>query len=137
MKLIQESDIFKHIFGLVDRYAWNNFLQNKVIELSEEILEKCNNYEMKVSFVEKSGVPKLLTDMSKNPNYIMESSSQTRIGYMGLVIAISNKLIEKADIDEDDKDWKDFVAGELHRSNENNNKTLFKDELNKDSDTFS
>ena len=98
-KLVYESDIFKHIFGLVRRYPWNNFLQIKVVELSEEILERCKNNELKVAFVEKSEVTKWLSDMSMYPNYIMESSNQTRNGYMGLVIAISNKLIEKADIE--------------------------------------
>lgn len=81
-----------------------------------------------MAFVEKSEVTKWLSDMSMYPNYIMESSSQTRNGYMGLVIAISNKLIEKADIEEDDLEWEYFVDGELLRSNNNNNNTLFKDD---------
>ena len=36
---------------------------------------------------------------------------------MALVISIANKLIEKGDIEEDSKDWTDFVAGELQKSN--------------------
>lgn len=79
--------------------------------------------------------------MSKDAAYKMESERLIRNGYMGLVVAISNKLIKKAELQAEEgaeatksevatylesvgEEWTEYVDGELKKSNENNNKTL-------------
>lgn len=79
--------------------------------------------------------------MGSQANYQMESTKQIRNGFMALVVSISNKLVkrtEQAGGAETDKQeditiinyldnvekWRDFVDGELKKSNENNKRTL-------------
>ena len=38
-----ETEMFKNIMSLVHKYQWNNFLQLKVIELCDEVLDNCDN----------------------------------------------------------------------------------------------
>lgn len=71
----------------------------------------------------------------------MESTKQIRSGFMALVVSVSNKLVKRTEqvgVAETDKQeditiinyldnvqkWRDFVDGELKKSNENNKRTL-------------
>ena len=137
-----ETEMFKNIMSLVHKYQWNNFLQLKVIELCDEILDNCDNDAFKKQFLNGSGIAKTLVDMSKDAQYKMESERLIRNGYMGLVVTISNKLIKKAELQTTEEggestksevavyleavgeEWTEYVDGELKKSNENNNKTL-------------
>lgn len=136
-----ETEMFKNIMGLVHKYQWNNFLQLKVIELCDEVLDNCDNDAFKKQFLNGSGIANTLVEMSKDASYKMESERLIRNGYMGLVVNISNKLIKKGEQQAEEgaeskknevstyleavgEEWTEFVDGELKKSNENNNKTL-------------
>ena len=136
-----ETGMFKNIMALVHKYQWNNFLQLKVIELCDEVLDNCDSDAFKKQFLEGSGIAKTLVDMSKDAAYKMESERLIRNGYMGLVVTISNKMIKKSEPTTEEggestktevgtyleavgEEWTNYVDGELKKSNENNNKTL-------------
>jgi hypothetical protein len=40
---LQKTDIFKHIFHLVAKFPWNNFLQLKAMSIVDEVLDHCLN----------------------------------------------------------------------------------------------
>jgi len=136
-----ETEMFKNIMTLVHKYQWNNFLQLKVIELCNEVLDNCDNDAFKKQFLNGSGIAKTLVDMAKDAQYKMESERLIRNGYMGLVVSISNKMIKKSELQTEEggestkpevsiyleavgEEWTEYVDGELKKSNENNNKTL-------------
>lgn len=85
--------------------------------------------------------------MGASPSYNMESTKTIRNGYMAVVVDISNKLVKRTEnagagsdgsaqamsaqedltvIDYLDSvdGWKDFVSGELEKSNKKNKRTL-------------
>jgi len=136
-----ETEMFKNIMTLVHKYQWNNFLQLKVIELCDEVLDNCDNDAFKKQFLNGSGIAKTLVDMAKDAQHKMESERLIRNGYMGLVVSISNKMIKKSELQTEEggeptkpevsiyleavgEEWTEYVDGELKKSNENNNKTL-------------
>lgn len=55
-ELLKDSKVFARILELVKVYAWNNFLQLKVINLFEEILNNCDVADFKKSVLVSSGV---------------------------------------------------------------------------------
>lgn len=133
------SLIFKNIIDLVKQYPWNNFLQLKVMNIFNDVLDNCENVNFKKDFLTSSGIGPALVEMSETASFTMESERNIRNGYMALVVHISNKLQKKVDQTATDKtpditvsdylesvgeDWRAFVDNELKRSNENNNKTL-------------
>ena len=54
--ILKESKVFARILELVKVYAWNNFLQLKVINLFEEILNNCDVADFKKAVLVSSGV---------------------------------------------------------------------------------
>jgi hypothetical protein len=138
------SKIFFNIMELVKQYPWNNFMQLKVINISDEILDNCENEGFKKAFLDGSGIGKALVDMATEASYTMTTGRQIRNGYMALVVSISNKLVKKFKgtgttgtgttgtedatvveyLDNVGEEWRAFVDDELANSNTNNNKTL-------------
>lgn len=51
-----KSIIFKRVIELTKVYAWNNFLQLKVINLFEEVLNNCTNGDFKKAVLISSGI---------------------------------------------------------------------------------
>ena len=135
-----ESLIFKNIIDLVKQYPWNNFLQLKVMNIFNDVLENCENVQFKKNFLTSSGIGKAIVEMSEKAVFTMESERQIRNGFMALVINIANKLQKKFDgsgsaekteditvtdyLESVGEEWRAFVDTELKKSNENNNKTL-------------
>lgn len=58
------SKIFLNIMELVKHYQWNNFMQLKVINISDEILDNCESETFKKAFLNGSGIGKALIDMA-------------------------------------------------------------------------
>lgn len=134
-----ESKIFANIMALVKQYPWNNFMQLKVIAISDEILDNCEVETFKKEFLTGSGIAKSLIDMAAVAQYDMNTGRTIRNGYMALVVSISNKLVKKFKgtgtqgtedsivveyLDNVGEEWRAFVDDELAASNTNNNKTL-------------
>jgi hypothetical protein len=133
------SKIFQFIMELVKQYPWNNFMQLKVISISDEVLDNCESESFKKAFLNGSGIGKALVDMAVDANYTMTTGRLIRNGYMALVVSISNKLVKKFKgtvnpgtedatvveyLDNVGEEWRAFVDDELANSNTNNNKTL-------------
>ena len=133
------SKIFQFIMELVKQYPWNNFMQLKVINICDEILDNCESESFKKAFLNGSGIGKALVDMAVDANYTMTTGRLIRNGYMALVVSISNKLVKKFKgtvnpgtedatvveyLDNVGEEWRAFVDDELANSNTNNNKTL-------------
>jgi len=87
-----ESLIFKNIIDLVKQYPWNNFLQLKVMNIFNDVLDNCENVKFKTDFLKSSGIGQALVEMAETASFTMESERQIRNGYMALVVHISNKL---------------------------------------------
>ena len=131
-----ESKVFANIIDLVKAFPWNNFLQLKVINIVNEILDNTEQVKLRELFLASSGLGKALVEMSEQANFQMESERNIRNGYMALVVSVSNKLQKKyRGEDQEDsvvseyldgvgEEWRAFVDDELKKSNENNNKTL-------------
>ena len=142
---LKDSLVFERIINLVKAFPWNNFLQLKVINLFEEVLNSCQNAEFKAAVLEGSGIGKAIVEMAENPTYETEGGKPVRHGYMAVVIDIANKMVKRteqpgaastadaAQVQEDMTvinyldnvtEWKNFTENELSRSNKKNNKTL-------------
>lgn len=123
-----ETPIFSNIMHLVEMYPWNNMLQIKVMQLTYQLIY--DNTHL-AQFLVSSGIAKSLTEMAKQSEFKLESQRSVRNGYMGLVVQISNKLVEKGQQQEEIgenlgnlQEWTHFVEGVLKSSNVKNNKTL-------------
>mmetsp|Transcript_5538 Transcript_5538/g.9452 ORF Transcript_5538/g.9452 Transcript_5538/m.9452 type:complete len:302 (-) Transcript_5538:412-1317(-) len=89
---LERSDVFKHILRLVEIFQWNNFLQLKVINICDEVLDHCPNEQFKLHFLNNSRIAHALVSMGKQASYTMKSERLIRNGFMGLVVKIANKL---------------------------------------------
>ena len=127
-----DSDLLPKISQLVENYPWNNFLQLKVIALFEEVFENLEP-EQRRQALQKSNVINTLVNLGGNTRFEHSSTRKIRHGYMAIVVKIGNLLVknkEKAGVAEflasleDPLVWKQFVEGELLKSNETNNKNL-------------
>lgn len=134
------SKIFANIVALVKQYPWNNFLQLKVMNIFEEVLDNCENIQFRKDFLQSSGIGPALVQMAETASFKMESDRNIRNGYMALVVSISNKLQKKYEgstaaeraeditivdyLDSVGEEWRAFVDDELKKSLEKNNKTL-------------
>ena len=58
------SKIFFNIIELVKQYPWNNFMQLKVLSISDEVLDNCESETFKKTFLNGSGLGKALVDMA-------------------------------------------------------------------------
>jgi hypothetical protein len=89
-----ETNAFKKISGIVERYPWHNFVQLKVIGLYEEILENGENLSqsLKSRIFEGSGIAEALINLQKVPNFNFDSENKTRNGFMAVVTKIGNML---------------------------------------------
>jgi len=92
---LMKSQVFKHIIELVKRYPWNNFLQLKVINICDLILDDGENEELRKFFLQSSGIGPAIIEMSKQASYTMQSERVIRNGYMALVVKVSNKILLK------------------------------------------
>ena len=127
-----ESDLFSKISVLVETFPWNNFLQLKVIALYEEIFEN-GSAEFKQQALAKSQIINTLIRLEGIKRFEHSSTRKIRHGHMAIVIRIGNliqKNKEKDGVKEylaslnDQQLWKQFVEGELLKSNETNSKNL-------------
>lgn len=142
---LKDSLVFERIIALVKAFPWNNFLQLKVINLFEEVLNSCQDAAFKAAVLESSGIGKAIVDMADDPAYKTDGGKAIRQGYMAVVIDVANKMVKRteqpgaastvdaAQAQEDMtvinyldtvQEWKAFVEGELSKSNKKNNKTL-------------
>lgn len=138
-----KSIIFQRVIELIKVFAWNNFLQLKVINLFEEVLNNCSNADFKKAVLTTSGIGQAIVDLGATPSYNMESTKTIRNGYMAVVVDISNKLVKRTESASDGSTsyasqedltvidyldnvngWKEFVNGELEKSNKKNKRTL-------------
>ena len=92
---IGRTKIFFNIIELVKTYQWNNFLQLKVINLFEHVINNCENQQFRKDVLSNSGIAYSLQEMSKDAIYQMESERNIRNGHMALVVSISNMLIKQ------------------------------------------
>lgn len=134
---VANSKIPLEIVNLVKAYPWNNFLQLKVINIFNEVIECSESAAFRSTFLNNSGIGKALVEMGESANYTLPSERVIRNGYMGVVVAVSNKLQKKYEtpektednvivtyLDQVGEEWRAFVDDELKKSNENNAKTL-------------
>jgi hypothetical protein len=135
---IAQSKIPLEVVNLVKQYPWNNFLQLKVINIFNEVIDCSESASFRQAFLRNSGIGKALVEMSETADYTMPSERKIRNGYMGVVISVSNKLQKKYEpssdksednvvveyLDQVGEEWRAFVDDELKKSNENNAKTL-------------
>jgi hypothetical protein len=82
---------------LIRQYPWNNFLQLKIINLFEEILNKNEDEELKKYVLESSGIGHAITELSKEASFEMDSKNMIRNGFMAVVIDIANKLVKRTE----------------------------------------
>lgn len=94
---LKDSLVFERIINLVKAFPWNNFLQLKVINLFEEVLNSCQNAEFKAAVLEGSGIGKAIVEMAENPTYETEGGKPVRHGYMAVVIDIANKMVKRTE----------------------------------------
>jgi len=59
------TDIFKNIVMLVKTYQWNNFLQLKVNNMFNIIIDTYKSDEFRGKFLEASGIGPALVEMSE------------------------------------------------------------------------
>ena len=112
-------------------YPWNNFLQLKIFQIYHEIIENKDDDISKDALFQSQIGSYLIKLGSKNLHEFSQSQRPIRQGYMSLVIRLGN-LLEKnkgkdavsAYLQSIEADWKDFVDGELKKSNDLNNTNL-------------
>mmetsp|Transcript_32815 Transcript_32815/g.50105 ORF Transcript_32815/g.50105 Transcript_32815/m.50105 type:complete len:446 (-) Transcript_32815:607-1944(-) len=90
---MMKSIIFKNVIGLVKAYPWNNFLQLKVMNICDHVLDQGEDF--KKTFLASSGIADTFIEMAKTAECQMKSERFIRNGYMALVVKISNKLQQK------------------------------------------
>lgn len=127
-----ESEVFSKISSLIEAYPWNNFLQLRVQNLYEEIFEGANA-EFRGKVLQNSNIAPTLISLAKQSTFEHPSKRHIRHGYMALVIKTAN-LIQKHKDSPEVRDylekssfsgeWRQFVEGELKKSNDTNNKNL-------------
>eukprot|EP00347_Sterkiella_histriomuscorum_P022039 403331901 len=130
---LSESEVFAQISSLVEAYPWNNFLQLKVQNLYEEILDS-SNAEFKTKVLQGSKIAETLINLSQKSNFEHSSKRLIRHGYMALVIKTANLFQKSRETFEEVReylesssfsgDWAAFVEGELKKSNDTNNRNL-------------
>ena len=117
---------------LVENYPWNNFLQLKVIAMFEEIFENGTS-EFKQQALTKSRIVDTLVKLGGESGFNHNSNRRIRHGHMSIVIKISNLIQKNKEKEgvreflqalENPDSWRNFVDGELQKSNETNNKNL-------------
>jgi len=137
-----ESLIFFNIVQLMKKFPWNNFFQLVVKNIFDEVLANCEDKAFTKKMLESSGVGASLVEMAKEASFKMDSERMIRNGFMALCVHIANNLQSRTEqagaetgknqedivvidyLDQVGEDWRDFVSGELKKSNENNKKTL-------------
>lgn len=136
LKALGDSQFFSKISALIEAYPWNNFLHLKAIAVFEDLLESAalsGNKEFLKHALTSSNIGQTLitlgADSNKNFNYV--SNRPIRHGYMAVVVKIANLLQKNKTkeevaeyIDSLGEEWKNFVEGELKRSNDTNSKSL-------------
>jgi len=95
---------------------------------------ECESTEFRGKVLKNSSIADTLIHLAKTPNFEHASSSRAiRHGYMALVTKLGNliqKFKENPEVSKylnslpNQDEWKQFVEGELKRSNETNNKNL-------------
>lgn len=130
---LAKSSTLSKISQLIIDYPWNNFLQLKVINIYEIIVDDHSlKSDHRRELLQRSNIAKTILQLTSddNVNFKHASSKKIRHGYMALITKISNLLEKNKDKSEIQEylssipEWSDYVQGELKRSNENNDKSL-------------
>eukprot|EP00347_Sterkiella_histriomuscorum_P000595 403375243 len=100
LSYLVDSTILSDITELVLQYPWNNFLQLTVIQIFQDLLDNCEDPEVKVAALRSSQITQKLVSTIDKTEFEFGSQRLMRHGYMGLVIKIAN-LIEQHKDDED------------------------------------
>lgn len=105
-KALMDSKVFVHIIELTKAFPWNNMLQVRVMGLFERVINgsEAHNDTFKSHILEQTQITKTLAEMGQQCNFEMDSGRQIRNGYMGLVVKISNLLIQKGGSEVVDQD---------------------------------
>lgn len=129
---LSQTDCLVQINRYVEAYPWNNFLQLKVQNIYEEVLE--NHQDFRSALLSSSEIAPTLIKLSQNNIYEHSSKRPIRHGYMALVVKVANLLQKHRAISNDvrdylekndwSEDWQAFVDGELKRSNDTNSRSL-------------
>ena len=84
---------------LTKTFPWNNMLQVKVISLMDKIIDgtSISNETFRAQFLEQTQIKKALAEMGEQSTFELDSGRQVRNGYMGLVVHVSNLLINKGE----------------------------------------
>lgn len=105
-KALMSSKVFVHIIELTKAFPWNNMLQVRVMGLFERVINgsEANNDTFKSHILEQTQITKTLAEMGQKCNFEMDSGRQIRNGYMGLVVKISNLLLQRGESEAVDPD---------------------------------
>lgn len=130
-KLLISNDIFKTLSGLIAKHPWNNFFQLAIIKIYDEIIENCKSPEFRTEALKNSKLIETIVGMKEVYNFKFGSERTIRHGYMGMVIKISNMLVNQsktsdvaAILEELGEEWTTYITEELEVINEINNKRL-------------
>jgi SIT4 phosphatase-associated protein len=91
------TDCLAQISKLVEAYPWNNFLQLKVQNIYEEVLESVLP-EYRAQFLAHSDIGPTLIKLSQQNIFEHQSKRPIRHGYMALVVKVANLLQKHRDI---------------------------------------
>ncbi|CDW76161.1 UNKNOWN [Stylonychia lemnae] len=126
-----QSEILSNINDLFISYPWNNFLQLFVQKIYVDLLEVCEDEEIKYKGLKNSKIAEKLINIQSNTNFTHQSNRQVRQGYMALVIQIANLLDKHKDddgvkeyLEENQVAWSKFMNEEVKVRNELNSRKL-------------
>ena len=94
LEKIGESNFFRKVSAILEKYPWNNFLQLKLIALYEELLEGQVNERFRKVALDSSNLAQTLINLSAKKTFNHPSGAHIRHGYMAAVIKITG-LLEK------------------------------------------
>ena len=132
---VKEQNVLQTLIDLVEQHPWNNFLQLKVHQIFEDLMESdtCTAVT-RLEIIKASGVVPMCIKMGENKMVKFQSQNQMRHGYMGWSIKLSNLIKKKAEADNMTQleggsevftpEWISYTEGELTSSNTENARNL-------------
>jgi len=128
---IAKSEAFAILSDLIYEFPWNNFMQLKLINVYEDILENDDFPEFRRACLEKGRFCQTLIKLSERSQYNISEQRQIRHGHMAFVIRMANVLLKcqhkpevKEHIERAGEEWQDFMEGEFKEANEMNSRNL-------------
>lgn len=130
--LLLETSLLELLLDLVQAFPWQNHLQLKVHAVFEELLDNAQiSAEAKSQLVFGSNLCVRLAEMAESASVAHTSERLVRNGHMGFVVRLANLVLKRAEQDSlqadsqlRNREWVEFVQGELEASNCNNKHSL-------------